>query len=597
MSLSTKASLWLAAALAALGIWFVASDWVFLFFLGRTDLFAWPYTAWYQSLPWWRHSVNVKLSLAGGAIVPIGAMTLVATIARNSLRAVRVRRRVKSGSGKKGQIQRGSSDNHGHADFLPMEEAFERFPGPSRDYGGVVVGEAHRPDLDDAAVGKFVPGDKSTWGRGGKNRLLIDPCIEGSTHSLVFSGSGGFKTTSAIPTIFTWHGSSVVHDPSREVGKMVEDSLRQSGKRVIFLDPVRPASAVTWGFNALDWIDINAPMAEAHVGTVVSWLFDDDPVGANQKDMFFRSEGKNLVECLLMHLLWSRVPTEDKTLMALRAGITLSPDEMMELLEAISIVSESYTARQNARRYVGMTPETFHGIHANANNGTRWLGMPEFAELISGDAFRTNEITNGRTTVFIQIPVASLLVYPGVARVCVGALMNAVYETQQTGRVLFLLDEASLLGRLKIIETARDVGRKSGITMHLMFQSVGQMEEQWGRAQTKAWHEGVSWIRYSGIQDWAVAKELSDSIGTHAVLAWSEGDNVGRSSSLKSWATRSRGWNVNTHEISHHLLPAPEILQDLRTDEALVMIRGMAPLRVGLPIYFRRPEFVSLVEA
>ena len=71
-------------------------------------------------------------------------------------------------------------------------------------------------------------GDRRTWGRGGSEPLLIDPCRTGSTHALVLAGSGGFKTTSiGIPTLLTWTGSAVVLDPSREIGPMVTAFRRQ----------------------------------------------------------------------------------------------------------------------------------------------------------------------------------------------------------------------------------------------------------------------------------------------------------------------------------------------------------------------------------
>ena len=35
---------------------------------------------------------------------------------------------------------------------------------------------------------------------------------------------------------------------------------------------------------------------------------------------------------------------------------------------------------------------------------------------------------------------------------------------------------------MKTLETARDIGRKYGVPLHVLFQSVGQMAEGWGAA-------------------------------------------------------------------------------------------------------------------
>ena len=91
--------------------------------------------------------------------------------------------------------RRALSDVHGNADWMSIKDAVSLFPGPHPAYGGVVVGEAYRVDLDKVASIRFDPGDRSTWGRGGSAPLLIDPCTADATHGAVFAGSGGYKTT------------------------------------------------------------------------------------------------------------------------------------------------------------------------------------------------------------------------------------------------------------------------------------------------------------------------------------------------------------------------------------------------------------------
>ena len=66
---------------------------------------------------------------------------------------------------------------------------------------------------------------------------------------------------------------------------------------------------------------------------------------------------------------------------------------------------------------------------------------------------------------FVALPLKALQSTPAVARTVIGALLNAVFEREGAveSRVLFLLDEVSRLGRLSILETARDAGRKYGL--------------------------------------------------------------------------------------------------------------------------------------
>lgn len=136
---------------------------------------------------------------------------------------------------------------HGEADWMKPADASRLFPAT----GGIVVGERYRVDRDSVAGVSFRADDTDTWGHGGKSPLLCFDGSFGSSHGIVFAGSGGFKTTSVtIPTALKWAGSLVVLDPSNEVAPMVSKHREEAGRRVRILDPRRPAT----GFNALDWV-------------------------------------------------------------------------------------------------------------------------------------------------------------------------------------------------------------------------------------------------------------------------------------------------------------------------------------------------------
>src|SRR5690606_26022448 len=142
---------------------------------------------------------------------------------------------------------RGKRAIYGEAAWMGANEAKRLFP----DAGGIVVGEAYRVDKDVVADRGFRSDDPETWGAGGRSPLLCFDASFGSTHGLIFAGSGGFKTTSVtVPTALKWGGGLVVLDPSNEVAPMVIAHRRKAGRDVFVLDPKDP----TTGFNVLDWI-------------------------------------------------------------------------------------------------------------------------------------------------------------------------------------------------------------------------------------------------------------------------------------------------------------------------------------------------------
>lgn len=532
-----------------------------------------------------------------------------------------------------GPLRRARSDNHGHADWLSMKEARRLFPGPDPRHGGIVVGEAYRVDQDRVArhgsswhgssCRAFDPSDPATWGTGGTAPLLIDPCRAGSTHALVLAGSGGFKTTSVgIPTLLAWTGSAVVLDPAREIGPMVSAYRAASlGHRVVTLDPAARSLAETEasvdpraaglaandraddpaaGFNALDWIDIAGPLAETNVEAVATWLAGEPArgVGGGGGGEFFRDMGRGLIACLLADLMWDpAVPRREKTLRRLRRALVIPEAEMRARLGEIHGSSASPMARDLAGTLMGLVDETFSGVYANANQATRWLSIRAYADLVSGDAFETRELCEGKLTVFVQLPLKTLQATPGLGRVIIGALLNAAYEAdgRVEGRVLFLLDEVARLGPMIALEAARDAGRKYGITLLLLYQSAGQLTEQWGREGARAWIDSTAWRLYAAVQDPETARELSQACGEHGVMATSEGDTRGTSGRWGGASSASSGRSANRSEIRRALIKPDELLQDTRADEAFVIARGHKPLRCGRAIYFRRPEMVAAV--
>jgi type IV secretion system protein VirD4 len=137
--------------------------------------------------------------------------------------------------------------------------------------------------------------------------------------------------------------------------------------------------------------------------------------------------------------------------------------------------------------------------------------------------------------------------------------------------------------------------QQGGITLQLLYQSVGQLERHWGREGKREWYDGVSHRSYAAVQDIETARELEETFGTYAVMATSEGSNTGASGKALETGSRSRGANTSYHEISRPLIRREELMNDCRTDEAFVVIRGAKPLRCGRAIFFRRPELEAKI--
>ena len=272
---------------------------------------------------------------------------------------------------------------------------------------------------------------------------------------------------------------------------------------------------------------------------------------------------------------------------------------MLAVLTGIQATSKSPLAKRLAAPLMRCkAEETWSGVFMNAVKSTAWLFTAAYADMVSDPSFDPRALLEGGTTVFLNLGLRTLDNTPALARVLVGALLNTVYEADGAtkGCVLFLLDEAARLGRLKALETARDTGRKYNVRLHVLLQSTGQLLDIWGREGARSWIDGAAWIGYAAIRAGGAGRDLSEQLGTYAVRAYSEGDNQGRNKPGGfAHGTRSTGSNVNVHEIKRALISPAELQTDLREDEIIIVPATGMPLRIGRAIYFRRQEMTAQV--
>ena len=471
---------------------------------------------------------------------------------------------------------------HGEAEWMKLPEAGKLFA----EGGGIVIGERYRVDRDSTAALSFRADKAETWGAGGKSPLLCFDGSFGSSHGIVFAGSGGFKTTSVtIPTALKWGGTLIVLDPSNEVAPMVKAHRIKAGRDVIVLDPKDPDI----GFNALDWIGQHGGTKEEDIAAVASWIMSESGRASGVRDDFFRASGLQLLTAIIADVCLSgHTEKKDQTLRTVRMNLSEPEPKLRARLQEIYDNSESDFVKENVAAFVNMTPETFSGVYANAIKETHWLSYPNYAGLVSGSTFSTDDIASGKTDVFVALDLKTLETHGGLARVIIGSFLNAIYNRDgaMPGRALFLLDEVARLGFMRILEMARDAGRKYGITLLMIYQSIGQMRETYGgRDATSKWFESASWISFSAINDPETADYISRRCGTTTV----EIDQVSRSFQARG-SSRTRSKQL----ASRPLIQPHEVLR-MRADEQIVFTGGNAPLRCGRAMWFRRADMKSCV--
>jgi type IV secretion system protein VirD4 len=477
-------------------------------------------------------------------------------------------------------VRRAKRGTFGDADWLSMSAAGRLFP----DDGEIVVGERYRVDKEIVHELPFDPNEPATWGQGGKAPLLTYKQDFDSTHMLFFAGSGGYKTTSnVIPTALRYSGPLICLDPSTEVAPMVVEHRRERlGRQVMVLDPASPIM----GFNVLDGIETSKQKEQDIVG-IAHMLLSESVRFESSTGSYFQSQAHNLLTGLLAHVMLSPEYAGRRNLRSLRQIVSEPETSVLAMLRDVQQHSASKFISETLGVFVNMTEQTFSGVYSTASKDTQWLSLDNYAALVCGNTFKPSDLISGKIDVFLNVPASILRSYPGIGRVIVGSLINAMIEADGAfqRRALFMLDEVDLLGYMRVLEEARDRGRKYGVSMMLLYQSVGQLERHFGKDGAVSWIDGCAFASYAAIKALETARNVSAQCGEMTVEVKGSSRNIGWD--MKNSASR-KSESVNFQR--RPLIMPHEITQSMRKDEQIIVVQGHSPIRCGRAIYFRRKD-------
>ena len=183
-------------------------------------------------------------------------------------------------------------------------------------------------------------------------------------------------------------------------------------------------------------------------------------------------------------------------------------------------------------------------------------------------------------------------------RMWIGIILQTITRGMPSEKnpVLFFLDEAAHLGKIRILETAVTLMRGMGIRLWFFFQSLHQLQECYGE-KAKVILDNIDTQQFFAINDWDNAEAISKRIGDATISVVSHGKNAGSSwqqaaNRGSQTSGRSDGWNTNVSETGRRLIK-PEELMVMPEDAALVFHRNSPVILARLLRYYDHPVLPS----
>ncbi|SDY88325.1 type IV secretory system conjugative DNA transfer family protein [Citreimonas salinaria] len=452
------------------------------------------------------------------------------------------------------------------------------------------------------------------------------PILRGSFggHMLVVSGSGGGKTVSfVIPNALTYKaGSLVCIDPKSEVHAVTAAARGQLGHDVFKL---KPGDFDTDSMNVIGWIDPASTTFTRDCMTVASWIFSDSG-GGDDGAAFFAETAKRLFAFVLAFKIAEHGLKGGGAAPNIRDVYDFLFRSPNEISAEITKLYESMKKPENEQRYGAATPQiktwagsfvggdmerTWPNIIASVQKNFWWIGDPSISSVVSGvprdgsngQSFPSAAVNNGKTSIFICIPLATLESTPGLARLIVGALLNAIFaaEGKVNGSTLFMVDEMQVLGDFPILhQTALNQGRGYGITLAGIIQAPEALDKQAGDKTFDSWSDNSMLQMFFAIGGEETAERISKTIGETTI------ENVNYSGQKSKQRGQilgadSGGVSISAERHARRLKTATEIM-DLDRTRAIVFRRvgvddkkvGKKPMIVGTCFYKARPELMAV---
>lgn len=406
---------------------------------------------------------------------------------------------------------------------------------------------------------------------------------DGPEHVMAFAPTRSGKGVGlVVPTLLSWTGSVVIHDIKGENWHLTA-GWRARFSHCLLFNPTDLRSA---RYNPL--LEVRNGICEVRdVQNIADILVD--PEGALERRSHWEKTSHSLLVGAILHILYAE---EEKTLARVATFLSDPERSFVETLKRMMATNHLGTEEaprvhpvvaSAARELLNKSENERSGVLSTAMSFLGLYRDPVVAATTAACDWRIADLVESK------VPLSLYLVVPpsDISRTkpLVRLLLNQIGRrlTEELDRpagghqLLMMLDEFPALGRLDFFETALAFMAGYGIRAYLIAQSLNQISKAYGEnnAILDNCHVRVAFAT----NDERTAKRISDALGT-ATEQRAMRNYAGHR--LAPWLAHVM---VSRQETARPLLTPGEVMQ-LPTDEALVLVSGLAPIRAGKVRYY-----------
>ncbi len=414
---------------------------------------------------------------------------------------------------------------------------------------------------------------------------------EGPEHVLTFAPTRSGKGVGlVVPTLLSWPASAVIHDIKGENWQITAGWRSRFSHCLLF----NPTDACSAAYNPL--LEVRRGAHEVRdVQNIADILVD--PEGALEKRNHWEKTSHALLVGAILHVLYAG---EDKTLRGV-ANFLSDPASPFELTLHRMMTTKHLGDAQHpvvasaAREVLNKSDNERSGVLSTAMSFLGLYRDPTVAEVTSRCDWRIADLIAAEhpVSLYLVVPPSDISRTKPLIRLILNQIGRRLTESldgsdgiERRHKLLLMLDEFPALGRLDFFETALAFMAGYGIRSFLIAQSLNQIDKAYGQNHSilDNCHVRVTFAT----NDERTAKRISETLGTATELR-AQRNYAGHR--LAPWLGHLM---VSRQETARPLLTPGEVMQ-LPTDEAVVMVSSVAPIKAKKLRYFADANFKQRV--
>lgn len=406
--------------------------------------------------------------------------------------------------------------------------------------------------------------------------------ITDDTHSICIGATRSGKSRHVVvPTICNLalaDENMVLSDPKGELYNYTEPFLRELGYKVIAIDFKDPLKSMAYNFlqptidavnkddiaGAIEcaWDITSALVGEAKgekiwtngeastiAGTIMNVVYDNAYKKGYEKY-------QNMTN--VYHFLANMYKSNEKGKMPIEEYMRYIPDGDNHPSKGLIAISEIAPSR------------TRGSFFTSALTTLRLFTSPKIYSMTKESEFRLKDLGDKKVALFNILPDGKSTYY-SLASLLVNQMYEQLTEMADSRggrlerRVNFILDEFGNFTQIPDFPTKLTVGGGRGIRFNLFLQNFAQLDEKYGKEQSKIIRGNCdNWI-YLRTSDQETLKELSDKLGNYTVSTYS----LSSSTSKNSAGSSSQSVNLTGRP-----LLTPNEIEKIDRPYSLIMSKG-----------------------